>query len=126
MTLALGRLAGGRRCVALALDLGNLLLHHGKPLDLPCNLAGEPGRQAMTISGHKIVDCQGLVLGFDVDTPNALAKQLSLDPVDMGSPLADQPAPLSVRAPQILSSILGMRTSGQTCRTRRSAYVAAS
>jgi site-specific recombinase XerD len=33
------------------------LLHHGKPLNLACDLAGEPGRQAMTISGHEFVDC---------------------------------------------------------------------
>jgi hypothetical protein len=56
----------------------------------------------MTISGHKIIECQGLISGFDVDAPDALAKQQSLDPVDMGSPLADQPAALAVRAPQIL------------------------
>src|SRR5580658_3147231 len=64
MTLALGRLARCRRRVSLALDLDNLLLHHGKPLDLPCDLAGEPRRQAMTISGHKLVDCQAFVLGL--------------------------------------------------------------
>ena len=56
----------------------------------------------MTISGHELVNCQGLVLGFDVDAPNALAEQQTLDPVDVGSPLADQPAALSMRAPQIL------------------------
>jgi len=99
MTLAPGRLAGCRRRVALALDLGNLLLHHGKRLNLACDLAGEPGRQAMTISGHEFVDCQGFVLGFDVDAANALAKQQSLDPIDVRSPLADQPAPLTMRAP---------------------------
>jgi hypothetical protein len=32
---ASGRRAGCRRRVALAFDLGNLLLHHGKPLDFP-------------------------------------------------------------------------------------------
>src|ERR1700686_3964320 len=102
MTLALGRLAGCRRRVTLAYDLGNLLLHHGKPLDFPRDLAGEPGRQAMTISGHKLVDCQAFVLGFDIDAPNALAEQQPLDPVDVRSSLADQPAALTVRAPQIL------------------------
>src|SRR6266481_243195 len=121
MTLALGRLAGCRRRVTLAFDLGNLLLHHGKPLDFPRDLAGESGRQTMTIAGHELVDCQGFVLGFDVDAANALGEQQSLDPVDVRSPLADQPAPLTMRAPQIKSSssTLGMRTSDQTCRSPR-------
>jgi len=56
----------------------------------------------MTISGHELVDCQGFVLGFDVDAANALCEQQSLDSVDVRSPLADQPAPLTMRAPQIL------------------------
>src|SRR4029077_20491664 len=102
MTLALGRLAGCRRRVALAFDLGNLLLHHGKSLDLPRDLAGESGRQAMTISGHELIDRQGFVLGFDLDAANALGEQQPLHPVDVRSPLADQPGALTVRAPQIL------------------------
>src|SRR5215471_4239023 len=102
MTLALGRLAGCRRCVTLAFDFSYLLLYHGKPLELPCDLAGEPRRQAMTISGQKLADCQGLVLRFDLDVPNTLGEQQPLDPVDVRSPLADQPAALAVRAPQIL------------------------
>ena len=56
ITLALGCLAGCRRCVPLAFDLGYLLLHHGKPPDLPCDLAGESWRQAVIISGHELVD----------------------------------------------------------------------
>ena len=76
-------------------------------MDLPCDLAGEPGRQAMTIAGHELIDRQGLVLGFDVDAPNALGEQQSLNPVDVRSPLADQPAALTVRAPQILLVVIG-------------------
>ena len=130
MTLALGRLARCRRRVSLALDLDNLLLHHGKPLDFPCDLAGEPGRQTMTVSRHKLVDCQAFVLGFDVDVPNALAEQQPLDPVDVRGPLADQPAALTVRAPQIL--LVDAWNAHQRPNvplapgTRRSAYVAAS
>jgi hypothetical protein len=56
----------------------------------------------MTISGHELVDRQGFVLGFDVDAANAWCEQQSLDSVDVRSPLADQPAPLTMRAPQIL------------------------
>src|SRR5713101_3115740 len=96
------RLAGCRRRVSLALDLGNLLLHHGKPLDFPRDLADESRRQTITISGHELVHCQGFVLGFDVDAANALCEQQSLDSVDVRSPLADQPAPLTMRASQIL------------------------
>ncbi len=43
-----------------------------------------------------------LVLRFDVDTSNTLGEQQSLNPVDVRSPLADQPTALTVRAPQIL------------------------
>jgi hypothetical protein len=53
----------------------------------------------MTISGHEFVDCQGFVLGFDVDAANALGEQQPLDPVDVRSSLAHQPAPLTMRAP---------------------------
>src|SRR3974377_660935 len=56
VTLALGCLAGRRRRVTLAFNLGNLLLHRGKPPDLPCNLAGESWRQPVTISGYELVD----------------------------------------------------------------------
>src|SRR5262252_130893 len=102
MTLALGRFAGCRRRIALAFDFSYLLLHHGKPLELSSDFAGKPGGQAMTIAGQEFVDYQSLVLRFDVDAPNALGEQQSLDPVDVRSPLADQPAPLTVGAPQIL------------------------
>src|SRR5215467_6080531 len=102
MTLALGRFAGCRRRVTLAFDFSYLLLHHGKPSELPSDFAGKPGRQTMTISGQEFVDYQSLALRFDIDAPNALAEQQSLDPVDVRSPLADQPAALTVRAPQIL------------------------
>src|SRR5215467_323570 len=102
MTLALGRLAGCRRGVTLAFDLRDLILNHGEPLDLPCNLAGESGWQTMSIAGHELIYCQGLVLGFDIDAPNALGEQQSFDPVDMRSPFPHQPAALTVRAPQIL------------------------
>jgi hypothetical protein len=50
------------------------------------------------IAAYELIDCQGLVLGFDVDAPNALGEQQSFDPVDMRSPLADQPAAFTVRA----------------------------
>jgi len=66
-------------------------------LELPSDLAGKPGRQAMTISGDEFIGSQGLVLRFDVDAPNALGKQQSLDPVDVRSPLADEPTALTVR-----------------------------
>src|SRR5215467_12959549 len=56
----------------------------------------------MSIACYELIDCQGLVLGFDVDAANALGKQQPFDPVDMCSPFADQPAALTVRAPQIL------------------------
>jgi hypothetical protein len=56
VTLALGCLAGRRRRVTLAFNLGNLLLHRGEPLDLPCNLAGESWLQPVTISGYELVD----------------------------------------------------------------------
>src|SRR5262245_7237993 len=102
MALALGRRAGRRRRVTLAFDLGNLVLYHGEPLDLPCDLADKSRRQAVTIAGHELIGCQGLVLGFDIDAPNALSEQQALDPVDVRRPLADQPAALTVRAPQIL------------------------
>src|SRR5262249_56757057 len=91
-----------RSCVPLGCSLGYLHQHYGEHLDLPSDLAGEPGRQAMTISGQEFVDCRSLVLRFDVDAPNALGEQQSLDPVDVRSPLSDQPAALAVRAPQIL------------------------
>src|SRR5215813_426448 len=58
--------------------------------------------QTMSIAGDELIDRQGLVLGFDVDAPNALGEQQPLDPVDVRSPLSDQPAALTVRAPQIL------------------------
>src|SRR5215470_7070716 len=102
MTLALGRLAGCRRGVTLAFDLRDLILHHGKPLDLPCNLAGESGWQTMSIAGHEPIDCQSLVLGFDVDAPNALGNSSPLIRLMLRSPFPDQPAALTVRAPQIL------------------------
>ena len=50
----------------------------------------------MTIRGQELVDCQGLVSRFDVDVANTLGEQQSLDPVDVGRPLADQPAALTV------------------------------
>ena len=53
----------------------------------------------MAIAGHGLVDCQGFVLGFDVDAANALGEQQSLDPVDVRSSLADQSAALTMRAP---------------------------
>src|SRR5262245_52824935 len=71
--------------------------------EVASDFAGKPGGgQAMTIAGQEFVDYQSLVLRFDVDAPNALGEQQSLDPVDVRSPLADQPAALTVRAPQIL------------------------
>jgi len=51
----------------------------------------------MTISGDEFIGSQGLVLRFDVDAPNALGEQQSLDPVDVRSPLADEPTALTVR-----------------------------
>src|SRR5882757_8831990 len=49
-----------------------------------------------------------------------LCEQQSLDSVDVRSPLADQPAPLTMRAPQILLvDTWNARTSDQTCRSPR-------
>ena len=56
MMFALGSLAGCRHRVSLAFDLDNLLLHRDKPLDLPLDLAGEVWRQAVTVSGHELID----------------------------------------------------------------------
>ncbi len=44
MALALRGLARCRRQVAFALDLDELLLHQGQPLDFPRDLPAETGR----------------------------------------------------------------------------------
>src|SRR5713226_3159422 len=66
----------------------------------PWQASGFPARPRRRVEAAN--DDHGFVLGFDVDAANALCEQQSLDSVDVRSPLADQPAPLTMRAPQIL------------------------
>src|SRR4029077_7958742 len=74
----------------------------------PWQVSGSPlrsrGRIGAASDDHlrSLIDRQGFVLGFDLDAANALGEQQPLDPVDVRSPLADQPGALTVRAPQIL------------------------
>src|SRR6266550_268857 len=102
MTFLLGCLASRWRRVTLAFDFIDLLLHHGKPVDLALDLTGDSRRQAATVSGNERVDGQSLVLRFDIEVANALAEQQPLDAVDVCGPLADQPTALTMRTPQVL------------------------
>jgi len=102
MTLALRRRAGCHRVIPFTLDRDDLRLHLGQPLDLPCNLPAEAFRQRPPISGDQFRWRQGLVARFNIDTANALTKQQTLDPVDVGRPLADQSVPFPMTAAKIL------------------------
>ena len=68
----------GSRHFEIAFDFIDLLLHHGKPIDLAFNLTGHPRRQAATVSSNERVDGQSLVLRFHVEVANALAEQQPL------------------------------------------------
>src|SRR5215469_165819 len=73
-----------------------------EPFGTPARFRGQARAASDNHLRQEFVDCQSPVLRFDVDAPNALGEQQSLNPVDVRSPLTDQPAALTVRAPQIL------------------------
>src|SRR5436190_1926313 len=76
MTFLLGCLASRWRHVTLAFDFIDLLLHHGKPVDLALDLTGDSRRQAATVSGNERVDGQSLVLRFDFEAAGVNHKAL--------------------------------------------------
>ena len=88
--------------IPFTLDHDDLRLHLSQSLDLSCNLPAEAVRQGPAISCDQFRWLQGLVARFDIDAANALTKQQTLDPVDVGCPLPDQSVPFPVTAAKVL------------------------
>ena len=66
------------------------------------DLVAETVRQGPAVAGDQRRRRQGLVVRFDIDPAYALTEQQTLDPVDVGCPLAHQSVAFPMTAAKIL------------------------